>query len=216
MITLSINTSTKITHLALHNETTIFSSFCGDLGREQSNLLQEKIATLLEEAKLSKKDIELIAVTNGPGFYTGIRCGLTFALGLAYALKVPVVPLCSLDLLREAVLTNTNFTEKRFVIPYIKSKSNSVFAQIFDRHENKLTENPACYSINFLLDFAKQNKETIFASYDTALYDTLAPLTLTLENDITNCFISLLARQNVFPQSPLDIKAIYYREPDIG
>ncbi|MDO4218404.1 MAG: tRNA (adenosine(37)-N6)-threonylcarbamoyltransferase complex dimerization subunit type 1 TsaB [Synergistaceae bacterium] len=216
MITLSINTSTKITHLALHNEKEILSSFCADLGREQSNLLQEKISALLAEANLSKEDIELIAVTNGPGFYTGIRCGLTFALGLAYALKLPVVPLSSLDLLQEAALMQEKFSDKRFIIPYIKSKSNSVFAQIFDRTENKLIENPACHTLDCLLDFVKQNKNTIFVSYDTALYEDLAQLSISLENDITKCFINLLAKQTAKPQSPLDVKAIYYREPDIG
>ncbi len=216
MITLSINTSTRITHLALHDDKQIFSSFCGDLGREQSNLLQEKISALLESAHLTKEDIKLIAVTNGPGFYTGIRCGLTFALALAYALKVPVVPLSSLDLLQEAVLTKENLLDKRFVIPYIKSKSNALFAQIFDRQENKLIKAPACYSLDTLLNFVNQNANTICVSYDTSLYETLAPFSIALENDITNCFINLLAKNVFKPQSPLEIKAIYYREPDIG
>ena len=192
MITLSINTSTRITHLALHDDKQIFSSFCGDLGREQSNLLQEKISALLESAHLTKEDIKLIAVTNGPGFYTGIRCGLTFALALAYALKVPVVPLSSLDLLQEAVLTKENLLDKRFVIPYIKSKSNALFAQIFDRQENKLIKAPTCYSLDTLLNFVRQNANAICVSYDTSLYETLAPFSIALENDITGCFINLL------------------------
>lgn len=214
MFTLSINTSTRITHLALHDDKQIFSSFCGDLGREQSNLLQEKISALLESSHLTKEDIKLIAVTNGPGFYTGIRCGLTFALALAYALKVPVVPLSSLDLLQEAVLTKENLLDKRFVIPYIKSKSNALFAQIFDRQENKLIKAPACYSLDTLLNFVNQNANTICVSYDTSLYETLAPFSIALENDITGCFINLL--KDAKPQSPLEIKAIYYRDPDIG
>ena len=216
MITLSINTSTKITHLALHDGAKILSSFAENLGREQSSLLQGKIATLLEQANLEKSDIELIAVTRGPGFYTGIRCGLSFALGLAYSLGLPVLALSSLDLLQEAALTNENFASKRFVIPYIKSKKNSVFSQIYDRENGEFVAPPACYNLDFLLDFARQKKDTIFVSYDTELYPDLAPLTFTPALDIANCFASLEEKEKSQLASPLEVKAVYFREPDIG
>jgi tRNA threonylcarbamoyladenosine biosynthesis protein TsaB len=55
----------------------------------------------LKEAQWSKSDIELIAVSNGPGSYTGVRVGVSAAKALAYALHVEVIAVSSLDVIAE-------------------------------------------------------------------------------------------------------------------
>ncbi|MBR0094113.1 MAG: tRNA (adenosine(37)-N6)-threonylcarbamoyltransferase complex dimerization subunit type 1 TsaB, partial [Synergistaceae bacterium] len=56
-----------------------------DLGRRQSSELPKMTERLLREHGLTWSDIDYIALTNGPGYFTGIRVGAAYATGLAYA-----------------------------------------------------------------------------------------------------------------------------------
>src|SRR5437868_4198672 len=59
-------------------------------GREQAATLMPAIAATLEKAGVARRELELIAVTVGPGSFTGVRVGLAAARGLAVALAVPL------------------------------------------------------------------------------------------------------------------------------
>ena len=59
-------------------------------GREQAATLMPAIAATLEKAGAARRELELIAVTVGPGSFTGVRVGLAAARGLAVALGVPL------------------------------------------------------------------------------------------------------------------------------
>ena len=60
-----------------------------------------EIDECVSSADWEKADIELIAVSVGPGSYTGLRVGVAAAKGLAYALNIPVIAVCSLDVIAE-------------------------------------------------------------------------------------------------------------------
>jgi tRNA threonylcarbamoyladenosine biosynthesis protein TsaB len=75
-----------------------------DIGRRQAAelpLVVERVLAAagrrLEGAKLS--EVGLMAVTNGPGYFTGLRVGVSYATALAYGLGIEVVPVCTLDML---------------------------------------------------------------------------------------------------------------------
>src|SRR5262249_51331517 len=59
-------------------------------GRDQAATLLPAIASTLEQARVARTDLSLIAVTVGPGSFTGVRVGLAAARGLAAALGVPL------------------------------------------------------------------------------------------------------------------------------
>ncbi len=62
-----------------------------DAGRGQAALLPVMAASVLDEAEIAATDLDLVAVTVGPGSFTGIRAGLALAHGIALAAGVPVV-----------------------------------------------------------------------------------------------------------------------------
>lgn len=68
-------------------------------GREQAARLMPAIARLFETAGLDRRAVTLIAVTVGPGSFTGVRVGLAAARGLAIALEVPLAGLATTDVL---------------------------------------------------------------------------------------------------------------------
>ncbi|MCR5347575.1 MAG: tRNA (adenosine(37)-N6)-threonylcarbamoyltransferase complex dimerization subunit type 1 TsaB [Fretibacterium sp.] len=96
---LAVDCSLRLTGVALACEGRAAASETQDLGRRQSAELPLIAERLLREAGWTWGDIRRIAVTRGPGYFTGIRVGAAYASALAYGLGVPLVPVSSLELL---------------------------------------------------------------------------------------------------------------------
>jgi tRNA threonylcarbamoyladenosine biosynthesis protein TsaB len=102
---LAIDTSTSSRSLAVLAESRIIED---NWGPGEGELLAENIADSLKDilgaAGLSARDLELIAVTRGPGSFTGIKVGMASAKSLAYALDIPLRGVSTLDVLAVAAL----------------------------------------------------------------------------------------------------------------
>ena len=89
--------------------------------------------SLFKEIEWEPCDIDLIAVSTGPGSYTGLRVGVTCAKTLAYGLGKPVIDVPTLDVLVENVKDNGAKT----ICPVLDAKRKSVYACIYDRSNNE-------------------------------------------------------------------------------
>jgi tRNA threonylcarbamoyladenosine biosynthesis protein TsaB len=69
------------------------------LGRRQSQELPRMVSEMLRLWGAEPRDLSALAVTRGPGFFSGIRVGMAYVLSLAFSLKIPVIPLSSLEVL---------------------------------------------------------------------------------------------------------------------
>ena len=87
------------------------------------------IELLFNEIKWDPSNIDLIAVSTGPGSYTGLRVGVTCAKTLAYGLEKPVIDVPTLDVLVENVKDNSAKT----ICPVLDAKRKSVYACIYER-----------------------------------------------------------------------------------
>lgn len=102
---LAINTATPICGLALLEEGIVVEEHLwlqGELRgvfRPYQNLLASNVKRILASCKVSLKEILFLAVTVGPGSFTGVRSGLAFAKGLALAFQIPIVPIQTLEAL---------------------------------------------------------------------------------------------------------------------
>lgn len=96
---LSLETSTDVCSVALHDEEKLISQ--AEIHEPQSHGAQ--LALLIDQiirtAGLSFREINAVAITKGPGSYTGLRIGTSTAKGLCYALDIPLIAIGSLDLL---------------------------------------------------------------------------------------------------------------------
>lgn len=96
MLILAISTSSKNCSAAVFTDR---GSFIREdsTNTSHSAKLMGLIEQALDAAGVSKRDIETIAVDIGPGSFTGVRIGVSCANAMAYALGVPLIPVCSLD-----------------------------------------------------------------------------------------------------------------------
>ena len=98
-----------------------------DLGREQAARLPLLAAELLAGHGLKIQDVACVAVTVGPGYFTGIRIGMAYAAGLAFALGVRIVPLSSL----EAVLRSCPDWDRGVKAPLIAASRELAFSSVY-------------------------------------------------------------------------------------
>jgi tRNA threonylcarbamoyladenosine biosynthesis protein TsaB len=91
MLVLAIETSNKPASVAIVARDKVWGEIFSNCGGAHSEQLPLMIDPLLEECGLGKKDIDAIAVSIGPGSFTGLRIGLAVAKGLALGLGLPLV-----------------------------------------------------------------------------------------------------------------------------
>ena len=127
---LSLETSTTVCSVALHENEVLLAT--AEVHREQSHA--SKLALLIDEvvrwADVKVSDIKGVAVSSGPGSYTGLRIGASTAKGLCYALSVPLVAVGTLEILA-AQMNKTNITGAR-LCPMIDARRMEVYCQLFD------------------------------------------------------------------------------------
>ena len=101
---------------------------------EQLHIFIEKA---LQKAELKKSQLNAIAVSKGPGSYTGLRIGLSSAKGLCYGLGIPLISISTLKSLASQIDTTIN---DGLIIPMIDARRMEVYTQVFDSKLNELTK----------------------------------------------------------------------------
>ncbi len=102
MLLLAIDTTTTVCSVALGDEEKIWGEYSLNLKRTHSQQLMPIIVSLFHETRIEKEMLQGIAVTIGPGSFTGIRIGMATAMGLAQGLGISLVGVMTLDALAEA------------------------------------------------------------------------------------------------------------------
>ncbi len=131
---LGIDCSGKTASCALMSGGRLMSEFYTNVGRTHSQTLMPMLKEMMTGTGISLKEIELIAVTNGPGSFTGLRIGLAAVKGLAQALSVPVVPVSTTEALAYnlAGVTGT-------VCPVMDARCSQVYTALFSSNGHTLT-----------------------------------------------------------------------------
>ena len=108
-----------------------------DANKLQSETITEVVFDTIDKSGVSLKDIKNIIVTNGPGNYTSIRVGVSFALGVAKGISLPLYSLSSLELL--SIFSNKEISIDKKFISIMPSRAEEFFVQAFDNNGNKIT-----------------------------------------------------------------------------
>lgn len=96
---LAIDTATHFMSLALHDGKTLLAEQAWRCGNQHNLLLAPSIQQLLAVCDVTPQDLSAIAVTKGPGSYTGLRIGIALAKGMASSANLPLVGISTLDVL---------------------------------------------------------------------------------------------------------------------
>ena len=138
---LSIETGTDICSVALANDGELMALRESDEGRDHAKKVALFVDELLRETGVQPSDIDAIAVGKGPGSYTGLRIGVSFAKGMCYALGIPLIAIGSLDALTEVAredfeagildVEETDWTQAK-LCPMVDARRMEVYAQVFN------------------------------------------------------------------------------------
>lgn len=101
MFLLAIDTTTQVCSVALGDEEKLWGEYTLNLKNTHSQKLMPLLVSLFHETKIDKNMLQGIAVTTGPGSFTGIRIGMATAMGLAQGWRKPLVGVMTLDALAE-------------------------------------------------------------------------------------------------------------------
>ncbi|MCM1310055.1 MAG: tRNA (adenosine(37)-N6)-threonylcarbamoyltransferase complex dimerization subunit type 1 TsaB [Bacteroides sp.] len=129
----NIETSTEACSVALTGDCTLLANFEERSGRRHAELLSGFIKQAIDAAKEQERTIDAVAVSIGPGSYTGLRIGLSEAKGLAYALGVPLIGVPTLQIMATNVMFNHHGIDlsSRFA-PMIDARRMEVYTCVLD------------------------------------------------------------------------------------
>ncbi len=96
------------------------------------------IDEVLKCAEIRHKDLNAIAVSQGPGSYTGLRIGVSAAKGLCFALGIPLIAISTLQSLAHKVRAQNGY-----IIPMLDARRMEVYAAVFDCNFNSIKETSA-------------------------------------------------------------------------
>ncbi|HIE65677.1 MAG: tRNA (adenosine(37)-N6)-threonylcarbamoyltransferase complex dimerization subunit type 1 TsaB [Nitrospira sp.] len=135
---LAIETSTLAGGAALMNEAGLISVCHLEPEARHSEQLLTAIDRLLKESKILLSDLDGIAVSIGPGSFTGLRIGLATAKGLAMGTDIPMVLVPTMEVIAAA------FPEaKGLTVPILDARREEVYWSLFDyRQQNLIRHRP--------------------------------------------------------------------------
>ena len=133
---LNIETATKNCSVSLAKDgKTILTKEIAEQGYSHAEKLHVFMEEILNETDISARDLKAVAVSKGPGSYTGLRIGVSSAKGLCYALGIPLISVSTLQVLAKQVAI-----ENGFVIPMIDARRMEVYSAIFDKNHQNIKE----------------------------------------------------------------------------
>lgn len=141
MIVLGIETATMTGSLALLDEDRLISEYTLNVRTTHSVRLMPALDWMLRDACMEKSQINGIAVSIGPGSFTGLRVGLSTAKGLALGLGIPLVGVPTLD----ALASNVPHAKYQ-ICPVLDAKKKEVYTTLF-RYENDVLVRQAPYQV---------------------------------------------------------------------
>lgn len=136
MYILNIETATKNCSVSLaKNGETILCKEMAEQGYSHAERLHVFIEEILKETGIKFQDLKAIAVSKGPGSYTGLRIGVSAAKGFCYALDIPLISVDTLQVLAKQVVV-----ENGLIVPMIDARRMEVYSAVFDANHNKIME----------------------------------------------------------------------------
>ncbi len=127
---LNIETSTEVCSVTIAKEGELLFKKESQEGLNHSELLTVFIENLFAENNFQLNHLDAVAVSKGPGSYTGLRIGVSVAKGLCYGLDIPLIAVNSLEIL--GVSAAENSSEKMLFCPMIDARRMEVYTALYN------------------------------------------------------------------------------------
>lgn len=130
---LNIETSTEVCSVALTSEGQVLDHRENYEGQTHATLLSQYVKEMLDYARSRELKLDAIAVSIGPGSYTGLRIGLSEAKGLAFGLQVPLIGVNTLQLLTVSTMFNHFIEEDNVLyVPHDCARRMEVYTAVYN------------------------------------------------------------------------------------
>lgn len=162
---LHIDTATEKAQISIAKNAVMLKVLYNDSFKDHASFLQPAIERLMKEAALRLADIDAIAITAGPGSYTGLRVGMASAKGLCYALQKPLISLNTLEVMAESALSlliGTPENETGLLCPMIDARRMEVYTAIYDRQLQIVLNPSTCILSASSFEKEMNNKKVTF------------------------------------------------------
>ena len=147
---LCIETGTDVCSVGLVNNGELLSLRESDSGRDHAKKVAVFVDELLRENDIDPSDLDAIAVGEGPGSYTGLRIGVSFAKGLCYGLNKPLIAISSLAAMTQvaiedyqAGIVDVDNWEGALLCPMIDARRMEVYTAVYNTEGQRLTDTTA-------------------------------------------------------------------------
>ncbi|MFV0419113.1 MAG: tRNA (adenosine(37)-N6)-threonylcarbamoyltransferase complex dimerization subunit type 1 TsaB [Dysgonomonas sp.] len=171
---LNIETATEICSVTVSENGNLIFHKEETKGPSHAVLLGVFAKEAMEEIRLQKIRLDAVAVSCGPGSYTGLRIGVSEAKGLCYGLGIPLIAINTLKIMAHGVLKNQDVDQDTLLCPMIDARRMEVYDVLLN---NKLEEiRPVSADIideNSFADFLKENKVMFFGNGAAKCKDVL-------------------------------------------
>ena len=185
MYQLVLDSSNKFLVVGLLKDRKVVDSVYYEAWQRQSEVMVQEIDNLLNKNKLTRNDLDAVAVGIGPGSYTGVRIAITIAKTIGYALKIKTYAKSSLFLLKDC---------KKPTICIYNARSGRSYFAVYEGNKQLVEE---CIKTNEeVLDYIKKhssfavNGDVTHLGFESGKYDVFSNFVdvLNCENLVENIF----------------------------
>ncbi len=134
-----IETSTDACSVALAEGDKVISYDYVQEFKAHARLLIPMIEKILKEASLSFGDCSAVAVSEGPGSYTGLRVGVSSAKGICYGAGIPLLSVPTLDILAQMGLEKVT-SENAVIVPMLDARRMEVYTAVYNCNGQKISD----------------------------------------------------------------------------
>jgi len=207
---LNIETSTKACSVAIHNDGKLLN--CKESVTEEfshSEKLLLFISDIMNESRINFSQLNAVAVSMGPGSYTGLRIGVSTAKGLCYALDIPLISVSTLQAMAYGMLS---VSKADLFCPMIDARRMEVYSAFFDSDNIMVREVQADIVDGSSYDVELRKKVIFFGDGSDKLKDVIKHKNAIFQSDFYPSaeFIGVLS-YNRFVES--NFEDIAYFEP---
>lgn len=131
-VILSIETSTAVCSVALSKDGACIAEKINFDGPSHATLLGVFVQEMLAFSKQNNVTIDAVAISCGPGSYTGLRIGVSTAKGLCFGLGIPLIALPTLQIMASTVKETQTITPNTLLCPMIDARRMEVYTAFYD------------------------------------------------------------------------------------
>jgi len=155
---LNIDTAIDNASVCISKDDQLINIAVNNNQKDHASWIQPAIKNIIALSGLSLNDLAAIAVSIGPGSYTGLRIGLSTAKGLCYALDIPLIAIGTLDMMATAAAQK----DCDLICPMIDARRMEVFAALYKKNMEKVIFPSAILLDSNLFDDVLEKNTVLF------------------------------------------------------